>query len=199
MMRITSQRRARRCPSTATLTSIGTRAHTPSGEEVDALAAAAAAASFEYPGPSILSVSQNPTTTMRITSQKRARRGSPTATLSRTGTRAHTPSGEEEDALAATAASASRAVRNLASLRLPTELIYTIVAIAIGDYIGDMMLFPSRILQWDAILTLLHVSSTFRGCTIKLLYHLWGDTFIRERTRYVPLSHPFSLLALRRG
>jgi hypothetical protein len=93
------------------------------------------------------------------------------------------------------------------ALRLPTELIYTILAIAIGDYIGDMMLFPSKILHWDAILTLLHVSRTFRGCTIKLLYHLWGDTFIRERTRYVPCSShtplspslaPFSLLALHR-
>ena len=140
---------------------------------------------------------------MRIMSQKRARRSSSTATLSSTGTRAHTPPGEEEGdapaAAAAAAASASRAVRNPA-LRLPTELIYTIIAIAIGDYIGDMVLFPSKILQWDAILTLLHVSTTFRGCTIKLLYHLWGDTFIRERTRYVPLSlTPFSPLALRRG
>jgi len=55
---------------------------------------------------------------------------------------------------------------------------------------GDMMLppKPNKILQWDAIMTFLHVSRTFRGCTIKLLYHLWGDTFIRERTRYAPSS-----------
>ena len=119
---------------------------------------------------------------MRIMSQKRARRSSSTATL--TSSRAHTPSSEQD----APAASASRAVWNPA-LQLPTELIYTIVAIAIGDYVGDMMLFPSKILRWDAILTLLHVSRTFRGCTIKLLYHLWGDTFIRETTRYVP-AHP---------
>jgi hypothetical protein len=128
---------------------------------------------------------------MRMPSQKRARRSSSTATL--TSTRAHTPSCGEEDACA------SRAVWNPA-LQLPTELIYTIVAIAIGDYVGDMMLFPSKILQWDAILTLLHVSRTFRGCAIKLLYHLWGDTFIREKTWYVP-AHPilrlFSLLYVR--
>jgi len=69
------------------------------------------------------------------------------------------------------------------TLLLPTELIYSILAISIGEYIGDMMLYPSKILQWDAILTFLHVSRTFRECTIKLLYHLWGETFIRERTR----------------
>jgi hypothetical protein len=82
-------------------------------------------------------------------------------------------------------------------LQLPTELIYTIVAIAIGDYVGDMMLFPSKILQWDAILSLLHVSRTFRGCTIKLLYFLWGDTFIREETKYVP-AHSISSHSLPR-
>ena len=149
----------------------------------------------EYRGPSIPSVSQKPTTTMRITSQKRARRNSATATAS-TSTRAHSPSasGGEKDARAA--ASASRAVWNSA-LQLPTELIYTIVAIAIGDYVGDMMLFPSKILQWDAILALLHVSCTFRGCTIKLLYFLWGDTFIREETKYVP-AHPISSHSLPR-
>ncbi|KAH9967973.1 hypothetical protein BC827DRAFT_460864 [Russula dissimulans] len=81
-----------------------------------------------------------------------------------------------------------RVVQNSA-LQLPTELIYNILAIAIGEYMGDMMLRPNNILQWDAIMTSLHVSRTFRGCTIKLLYHLWGDTFIRdsERTRYALL------------
>jgi hypothetical protein len=69
------------------------------------------------------------------------------------------------------------------TLLLPTELIYTILAISIGDYMGDMMLLPSKILKWDAIMTFLHVSRSFRGCIIKLLYHLWGETFIRERTR----------------
>lgn len=78
--------------------------------------------------------------------------------------------------------SASQAAQNTA-LSLPTELIYTILAISIGDYIGDMMLNPSKLLHWDAILTLLHVSRSFRGSTIKLLYHLWGETFIRERTK----------------
>lgn len=70
------------------------------------------------------------------------------------------------------------------ALQLPTELIYTILAISMGDYVGDMMLYPSKVQKWDATLTLLHVSRTFRGCTINLLYHLWGDTFIHERTRY---------------
>jgi hypothetical protein len=70
------------------------------------------------------------------------------------------------------------------TLQLPTELIYTILAISMGDYLGDMMLYPSMIQKWDATLTLLHVSRTFRGCMIHLLYHLWGDTFIHERTRY---------------
>jgi hypothetical protein len=122
---------------------------------------------------------------MRTTSQKRARRSSATAASSNTSTRNTTPSNsEEKDASVGTSISASREDWNPA-LRLPTELIYTITAIAIGEYIGDMILFPSRLLTWDAILTLLHVSRTFRGCTIKLLYHLWGDTFIREKTRYV--------------
>lgn len=76
----------------------------------------------------------------------------------------------------------SRAAQN-ATLSLPTELIYTILAISIGEYIGDMMLLPNKILKWDAIMTFLHVSRAFRGSTIKLLYHLWGETFIRERTR----------------
>ena|SRR6267154_926991 len=86
--------------------------------------------------------------------------------------------------ISATTASApeSRAAQN-ATLLLPTELIYTILAISIGEYIGDMILLPSKILKWDAIMTFLHVSRAFRGCTIKLLYHLWGETFIRERTR----------------
>ncbi|KAI9446807.1 hypothetical protein H4582DRAFT_1908546 [Lactarius indigo] len=73
------------------------------------------------------------------------------------------------------------------TLQLPTELVYTILAISIGEYLSDLMLYPSKIERWDATLTFLHVSHTFRGCTIKLLYHLWGDTFIRERTRF-PLS-----------
>ena len=71
------------------------------------------------------------------------------------------------------------------ALQLPTELVYTILAICIGDYLNDMMLYPSKIERWDATLTFLHVSHIFRSCTIKLLYHLWGDTFIRERTRSV--------------
>ena len=112
---------------------------------------------------------------MRVMSQKRARRSNAIAASTATSA---TPSESEEDAPAA----ASRVAWNPA-LRLPTELIYTIAAIAIGEYIGDMMLSPSENPHWDAIMALLHVSRTFRGCTIKLLYHLWGDTFIRERTR----------------
>lgn len=71
------------------------------------------------------------------------------------------------------------------ALQLPTELVYTILAICIGDYLSDMMLYPSKIERWDATLTFLHVSHTFRSCTIKLLYYLWGDTFIRERTSVI--------------
>jgi hypothetical protein len=70
-------------------------------------------------------------------------------------------------------------------LSLPTELIYTILAISIGDYLADMMLYPSKIMPWDAILTFLHVSRSFRGSTIKMLYHLWGETFIRQRTSVI--------------
>ncbi|KAI0303494.1 hypothetical protein B0F90DRAFT_1711462 [Multifurca ochricompacta] len=73
---------------------------------------------------------------------------------------------------------------NLA-LQLPTELVYMILATSMGDYLGDVMLYPSKVQQWDATLTFLHVSHTFRGCTIKLLYHLWGDTFIHERTSVI--------------
>lgn len=100
-------------------------------------------------------------------SPKRARRGDITTTLS--------PASSD--------APASRAVQNPA-LQLPTELIYIILAISMGEHISDMMLYPSKIQQWDAILTFLHVSRAFRGCSIKLLYYLWGNTFIRERTRY---------------
>jgi hypothetical protein len=108
---------------------------------------------------------------MRIKLGKRPRRSNATAT-----------------AVSVAPTSGSRAVWNPA-LRLPTELIYSIAAITIGDYIGDMMLLPDEDLHWDAIMTLLHVSRTFRGCTIELLYHLWGDTFIRERTKYAPLPY----------
>jgi hypothetical protein len=79
------------------------------------------------------------------------------------------------------------------ALQLPTELIYTILAVTMGDYLGDMMLYPSEVQNWDATLTFLHVSRTFRGCTINLLYHLWGDTFIHERTRYGLCPPPSSL------
>ena len=75
------------------------------------------------------------------------------------------------------------------ALQLSTELVYTILAICIGDYLSDMMLYPSRIVRWDACLIFLHVSHTFRSCTIKLLHHLWRDTFIHERTRSVSLSY----------
>jgi hypothetical protein len=102
----------------------------------------------------------------RVISRKRARCGPTTISA----------------ATASEDAPGSRAAQN-ATLLLPTELIYTILAISIGEYIGDMMLLPSKILKWDAIMTFLHVSHAFRGCTIKLLYHLWGETFIRERTR----------------
>jgi len=106
----------------------------------------------------------------RIVSRKRAR-SSDTATTS---------TAPPEDV----PASASRAIQNPA-LQLPTELIYTILAISVGDYVGDLMLHPSRIHPQDVILTSLHVSRTFRGCTIKLLSHLWGDTFILERTSII--------------
>ena len=102
----------------------------------------------------------------RVISRKRARRS--TTIISATTA--------SEDALE------SRATQN-AKLLLPTELIYTILAISIGEYISDMILLPSKVLKWDAIMTFLHVSRAFRGCTIKLLYYLWGETFIRERTR----------------
>ncbi|KAH9029538.1 hypothetical protein EDB84DRAFT_237636 [Lactarius hengduanensis] len=71
------------------------------------------------------------------------------------------------------------------ALQLPTELVYTILATSMGEYLSDLMLYPSKIERWDATLTFLHVSHTFRSCTIKLLYHLWGDTFIRERTSVI--------------
>ena len=144
------------------------------------------------------------TTTTRIMSRshKRARRSpSANATLTSVGTRGRrSPSATATLTSTITLADVSSCGEDDApavasALRLPTELIYTILAIAIGDYIGDMMLFPSKILHWDAILTLLHVSRTFRGCTIKLLYHLWGDTFIRERTRYVHPIPPFPPLS----
>ncbi|KAH9063730.1 hypothetical protein EDB83DRAFT_2382661 [Lactarius deliciosus] len=61
------------------------------------------------------------------------------------------------------------------TLQLPTELVYTILATSIGEYLSDLMLYPSKIERWDATLTFLHVSHTFRSCTIKLLYHLWGS------------------------
>jgi hypothetical protein len=102
-----------------------------------------------------------------VISRKRARR-STTILVSATTASEDTPE--------------SRTAQN-ATLLLPTELIYTILAISIGEYIADMILLPSKILKWDAIMTFLHVSRAFRGCTIKLLYHLWGETFIRERTR----------------
>ena len=108
-------------------------------------------------------------TSTRVMSRKRARSSKITAIAP-----------EDSDV------STSQAAQNTTpstQLCLPTELIYTILAISMGEYIGDMMLYPSKILKWDAILTFLHVSRTFRGCTVKLLYHLWGDTFIRERTR----------------
>ncbi|KAI0283263.1 hypothetical protein BC826DRAFT_973785 [Russula brevipes] len=108
----------------------------------------------------------------RIVSRKRAR-SSDTATTS---------TAPPEDV----PASASWAIQNPA-LQLPTELIYTILAISVGDYVGDLMLHPSRIHPQDVILTSLHVSRTFRGCTVKLLSHLWGDTFILEKTRHVYL------------
>lgn len=99
-------------------------------------------------------------------SRKRARRGnvSPSATFEDT----HAP----------------QRVPNRA-LQLPTELVYTVLAISVGEYLSDTMLYPSKIERWDATLTFLHVSHTFRSCTIKLLYHLWGDTFIREKTSVI--------------
>jgi len=112
-------------------------------------------------------------TTTRNMSRKRARRSNITATSI----------ASREDG------PATRVVQNSA-LQLPTELIYNILAIAIGEYMGDMMLLLNRIQQWDAIMTFLHVSRTFRGCTIKLLYHLWGDTFIRERTSIIANYKP---------
>lgn len=105
-------------------------------------------------------------TSTRVISRKRARSSKVTAIAS-------------EDLSTST----SQAAQNTTQSCLPTELIYTTLAISMGEYICDMVLYPSKILKWDAILTFLHVSRTFRGCTVKLLYHLWGDTFIRERTR----------------
>jgi hypothetical protein len=118
----------------------------------------------QYRGPSILLPAPSAFMSTPVISRKRARRS--TAMISTTTASEDTP-----------------ASRQNATLLLPTELIYTILAISIGDYLGDMMLRPSKILKWDAIMTFLHVSRAFRCCTIKLLYHLWGETFIRERTR----------------
>lgn len=74
-------------------------------------------------------------------------------------------------------------------ISFPTELIHFILAISLGNYLADFILLPTIPLTWDPIITLLHVSSTFRACTIKLLYCLWGETFIRDRATYVTLLH----------
>ncbi|KAI0047063.1 hypothetical protein FA95DRAFT_1559499 [Auriscalpium vulgare] len=89
-------------------------------------------------------------------------------------------------------------------LCLPTELLYDVIATALGDYLSDLILEGTeaarpRSRDWDAIFVFLHVSRSFRACTIKLMYHLWGDTFIHERTRaicnYKPTLSIFTRLA----
>ncbi|KAI0040758.1 hypothetical protein FA95DRAFT_1646887 [Auriscalpium vulgare] len=89
-------------------------------------------------------------------------------------------------------------------LCLPTELIYDVIATALGDYLSDLILDGTeaarpRSRDWDAILVFLHVSRSFRACTIQLMYHLWGDTFIHQRTRaisnYKPTLSVFTRLA----
>ncbi|KAI0059035.1 hypothetical protein BV25DRAFT_1829340 [Artomyces pyxidatus] len=74
-------------------------------------------------------------------------------------------------------------------LRLPTELLYDIIATSLGDFVSDLILSPVAA-EWDAISSFLHVSRSFRGCTIRLLYHLWGDTFIHEQTRVLSNYKP---------
>ncbi|TFY53123.1 hypothetical protein EVG20_g10255 [Dentipellis fragilis] len=74
---------------------------------------------------------------------------------------------------------------------LPADLIYDIVAEAVGDYFADIILTPDDATSKDTILSLLHVSRICREVTLKFLYYLWGDAFINQSKRHVVLMFDF--------
>ena len=65
---------------------------------------------------------------------------------------------------------------------VPTELVNDIVARVLGDYFYDLFTANEDLFspQWDALLTLLHVSYRFRMCTIRLVKPVMGYKFIES-------------------
>lgn len=66
---------------------------------------------------------------------------------------------------------------------LPAELIYNIMGTLLGSYFSDLILRPHLEDDWDALLVLLHVSQKIRACTINMLFHAGGNTFVDPETR----------------
>jgi len=72
-----------------------------------------------------------------------------------------------------------------AAWALPTEITFIIIALSLGDYLYDVLDALWDVPEWDAMMTLLHTSTVFRRCAINVMYHLWGEMFMDERTGYV--------------
>lgn len=61
------------------------------------------------------------------------------------------------------------------NLALPVELLYPILAEAFGDYLYRLLATPEDLDDINPFLACLHVNSTFRACTLKLMGYLWGN------------------------
>lgn len=68
-------------------------------------------------------------------------------------------------------------------LNLSTELLSTIIALSLGSHFEFIMFEPEGFDGERHIMNLLLVSKTFYTCTVEVLYHLWGTTFIDGETR----------------
>jgi hypothetical protein len=60
---------------------------------------------------------------------------------------------------------------------IPLELLFQIIAISLGSYLGLAMLEPDRFIGFNLIERFIMVSRDFRHCTIDVLRYLWHDTF----------------------
>ncbi|THH07327.1 hypothetical protein EW146_g9356 [Bondarzewia mesenterica] len=66
---------------------------------------------------------------------------------------------------------------------LPVELLPTIAAMVVGDYLCELILLPQVAKNWDAVMTLLHASPALRGTTFSILCNLYGESLKDGKTK----------------
>ncbi|KAI0312959.1 hypothetical protein OF83DRAFT_597568 [Amylostereum chailletii] len=63
---------------------------------------------------------------------------------------------------------------------IPTELIYDIVEFTLATFWRDLVMEPTQVEDWNAVIVLLQVTQAFRSGTIQCMDPLWGGKLIED-------------------